>query len=65
MSQKRSSLEPLSRANQSLRRRLGLKGELMLAVASVGRSHSRIRNSATNPIPIVYRDAPEPERLYV
>lgn len=35
MSQKRSSLEPLSGANRSLRRRLGLKGELMLVAPTM------------------------------
>ncbi len=33
MSQKRSSLKPLRRANRTLRRRLGLKGEIVLATA--------------------------------
>src|SRR6476659_1016402 len=33
MSEKRSSLKPLEGANRSLRRRLNLKGELLLALA--------------------------------
>ncbi|MBE9011248.1 HPP family protein [Pseudanabaenaceae cyanobacterium LEGE 13415] len=33
MSQKRESLKPIEGANRSLRRRLGLKGELLLATA--------------------------------
>ncbi|MEA5578747.1 hypothetical protein [Anabaena sp. UHCC 0451] len=36
MNQKRSSLKPLQGANSTLRRRLDLKGEVVLAIAPTG-----------------------------